>query len=60
MLKIKRQVEESLKFLVCDFFFFEIVLDKIVLEDLICVTAVQDSNQSVNNLVGIYSHWQLI
>lgn len=56
MLKIKRQVEESLKFLVCDFFFFEIVLDKIVLEDLICVTAVQDSNQSVNNLVGIYSH----
>lgn len=59
MLNIKRQVEESLKFLVCDFF-FEIVLDKIVLEDLICVTAVQDSNQSVNNLVGIYSHWELI
>ena len=38
MLKIKRQVEGNLKFLVSDF--FKIVLSKIVVEDLICVTAV--------------------
>ena len=38
MLKIKRQVEENLKFLVS--VFFKIVFGKIVLEDLICVTAV--------------------
>lgn len=38
MLKVKRQGEENLKFLVS--VFFKIVLGKIVLEDLICVTAV--------------------